>query len=100
MILLIIQLQCFHISSLKQYKTSSSLSIIIQYSIFFSIITRSQLRKDNLQLSSELQKTVFSASDKDHSFFCNPQWIWKNSPYRYVEYNKISKNILFLKNIF
>ena len=31
LILLIMQLQCFYISSLKQYKTSGSLSIIFKY---------------------------------------------------------------------
>ena len=37
MILLIIQLQCYYISNLKQYKTSDSLSFVFQNSNFLSL---------------------------------------------------------------
>jgi len=81
--LLIIQFQCYYISSLKQYKKSGSLlqssSILI-----FSLRTRSHFRKDNHRLSSESQKAVISTPDIDYSFSINPPWTWKYNPYHWV----------------
>jgi len=69
MILLIIQLQYYYISNLKQYKTSGSLSTVFQYSNLHSSYTRSRFRKDNHQMSLESQKAAISTPDIGYSFF-------------------------------
>jgi len=81
------QLQCYYISSLKQYKASSTFNNLPIFQIF-SLCTRSHFRKDNHRLLSELQKTVISTPDMGHSFSFNLQWTWKNSQVHIIGENK------------
>ena len=98
-ILLIIQLQCYYISSLKQYKNIKFTFYSLQDISIFSLRTRSHFRKDNHWLSSESQKAVISTPDIGYSFSINPPWTWKNSPLHWgVVYIKYIKNYyLYLK---